>query len=866
VLLLCAACAAAEPRFSFLATPGKLPKDVVPKHYALRIVPAATQDRFTGTAQIDIDVAKPVAAIELNALELEFQKAQLGAMSLAAKFDPERETVALTPASGTIAPGRYRLDIEYSGRILKHPIGLHQVSYRERDGQKLVEKTMLATFMEPVHARRLFPGWDEPVFRATFDIAVVVDDHLTVVSNMPMTRETRLAGGKKEVAFARSPSMSTYLVAFFVGELDYLEDNVDGVALRIYTTKGKAARARFAMTATKEVVRYFNDYFGVRYALPKLDQLAVPPGLFGAEENWGAIHYNEGRLLYDEDDPSLLQQQRIYGLVAHEIAHQWLGNLVTMAWWDNLWLKEGFASWMATKTMERFRPQWQARLRGALWRQEAMGDDARRTTHAIQTPVTNDARAMDVFDAITYSKGETFIGMLESYLGDEAFREGLRRYLRTHQYSSTTTADLWHHLSEASGRDVAALAAPWTEQPGFPLVTVEQRCSNGAAEVTLSQQRFTLNDPRAQRLTWKVPVILADAAGARHTLLLDREPQRLRLKTCGAIRANVGHTGYYRVQYDPRSFELLARELPRLEPSDRLRLLLDSFALMQAGRLDAGRYLALVNALQDESDPRVWDHVADALRFLRSLLDAPADQASFDAATVHLLRKPFARVGWDARPGEGADDALVRRQLIYELGRAGDADIVREARARFAARSSKAIDASVRSAVLNVVARHADDATFDALQQWLRTATDADLKNDLRTALRHVGRPERLQRWLETLLTTDELPPGDAVFDISRSGLDSGQGELAWRFVVANLPALLAKASPRGRVWVLPEAARASADAARADELLALTKQHLDPGAYYIAEKNADWIRLRAEVKSREAARAVRWARGTLGT
>ena len=838
----------------------------MPKHYALRIVPDVARERFAGRAQIEIEVARPVAAIELNALELEFQKVQLDSTPLAVKFERERETVALAPASGTIAPGRYRLEIEYSGRIARFANGLHQVPYKEREGERLVEKVMLGTHMEPVHARRLFPGWDEPAFRATFDIAVVIDERLTAVSNMPVSATTPLPEGRKEVAFARSVSMPTYLVALFVGELDVLEDSVDGIALRIYTTKGKAARARFAMQATKEMVPFFNEYFGARYSLPKLDQLAVPGGLMGAMENWGAIYYNEGRLLYDEAEPSLRQQQRIYGLIAHEIAHQWFGNLVTMAWWDNLWLNEGFATWMSTKTSERFHPDWHARLRGALWRQEAMTDDARRTTHPIQTPVTDDARAMDLFDAITYSKGEAFIGMLESYLGEEAFRDGIRRYMRTHPFSNTTTADLWHHLSQASGRDVAAFAAPWTEQPGFPLVKVEQRCANGAAEVTVTQERFTLNDPRALRLTWKVPVTLVDAAGVRRTLLLEGAPQRLQLPRCGALRANVGNTGYYRVHYDARSFDLLVRELPRLEASDRLRLLLDSFALMQAGQLDAGRYLALVDALGDEADPRVWEHVTEALRFLRELIAAPADQAAFDGAIARVLRRPFARIGWDARPGEAPDTPQVRRLLIEALGRAGDAATVREAQARFAARASRPLDATVRPALLNVVGRHADAATFDALVGWLRSATDAEIKLELRTALRHLGGREQLRRWLDLLLATDELPPAEAVYDISHSSQDSGQGDLVWEFVRANLPALLAKASPRGRSYLLPETAARSADAARADELVALTRKHLPAGAYYQAEKTADWIRLRAQVKAREAPRALHWARGILGT
>jgi hypothetical protein len=286
---------------------------------------------------------------------------------------------------------------------------------------------------------------------------------------------------------------------------------------------------------------------------------------------------------------------------------------------------------------------------------------------------------------------------------------------------------------------------------------------------------------------------------------------------------------------------------------------------MQAGSLDAGQYLALVDALGDEDDPRIWEQVIEALRFLRDLIDAPADQAAFDRAVARVLGRSFARVGWSTQPNEQADRALLRRLLVDALGRAGDAATVREAQARFAARESKPIDAALRPALLNVVGRHADEATFEALLRWVRSATDAEIKGQVRSALRHVSDADRLQRWLGLLLATDELPPGDAVYDISHSGIDSGQNDLAWQFVRANLPAILAKASPRGRAYLLPEAAAPAADAARADELIALTRAHLEPGAYYQAEKTADWIRLKAQVKAREMRRAVRWARGILG-
>jgi len=864
VAALLAASAHAEP--SPVTTPGKLPKDVVPRHYALRIVPAAGYDRFEGRAIIDIEVRKPVPAIVLNAADLSFASARLRTsageeIDLGASFDAKRETATLAPASGLVAAGDYRLQIDYAGRIGRHPQGFYQLRYKLREQGRLVEKIMLATKMEPVHARKLFPAWDEPAFRATFDISTVVDASLAAVSNMPAAATTPLAGGKKEVTFSRSVSMPTYLVALFIGEMDKLEDGVDGVQLGIYTAKGKSEQARFAMAATKQIVRYFNGYFGVRYALPKLDQLALPGGSVGAMENWGAIAYNEGVFLYDPAEGSLRQRQRVYGITAHEIAHQWFGNLVTMAWWDNLWLNEGFASWMATRTAERFHPEWGAAKRSALFKDVAMAEDGRRMTHPIQTPVADDARAMDVFDSITYGKGEAFIRMLEGYLGERVFREGIRRYMREHAFSNTTTADLWRHLAQASGRDIQTLAAGWTEQPGYPVVKLTQRCDGDRAVITLAQERFTLNDPAAPSLAWNIPVILADARDARRTVLLGPAPAEVRFGSCGPVRANVGNAGYFRVQYDDRNLQRIGRTLAQLDALERLRLLQDTFALMQAGRLDSARYLALVDGLGNEADRSVWEHVIGALRFLRELVDAPEALADFDRYSVQVLRKPFARIGWEARPKESGDAAILRGALIEALGRSGDAAVIREARERFLGRDAKPIEATIRPAVLNVVGRYADDKSFEALLGLLRNVTQIGYKLEVQSALRQLADPKLAQRWLELLLTTDELAPDEAVANLSRLGGDSGQIELGWRFTLAHLSEIYAKASPRGRVYVLPGAAAPFADAARAEELIALTKTNLDASALYQAEKTADWIRLKAAVKAREMRRVLDWAR-----
>ena len=857
---LCIAQASAEPRFAFATTPGKLPKDVVPKHYTLRITPES--ERFDGEVDIEIEVKRAVPAIVLNAAELSFKSVRLrrsdGAdEALEPAFDPKQETAALKPAR-PIAPGNYRLSIAYSGKIARHFQGLYRIAYKQNEGDRLVEKTVLATHMEPVSARRLFPGWDEPVFRATFDIAAVVDESLTVVSNMPQAKVGPRPGGKKEVRFEPSVPMSTYLVALFVGEMDVLEDEVDGIRLRIYTARGKSGRARYAMESTKQLVHYYNEYFGERYPLAKLDQIAVPGGGGGAMENWGAIAYNEARLLYDPQRDSLRQQQSVYGIIAHEIAHQWFGNLVTMAWWDNLWLNEGFATWMAEKTTDRFNPPWGMRQRYALSKEWALGEDARRTTHPIQTPVENDTRAMDVFDSISYAKGGAVLRMLEGYLGEDVFRSGVRRYVRAHRLSSTTTADFWHHLGDASGRDIPKLVSGWTEQPGFPVIKVSQACENGGAVVRLVQTRFRLNDPAAQELKWNVPIVLADASGTRRAVLLERDAQSVRLGSCGPVLANAGDTGYYRVEYDDAAFGGLVASVKSLSALDRLRLLSDTFALVQAGRADVRRYLSLVETLGDETDRSIWDQVTGSLRFLGDLVEEPQDRIAFDRFTAAILEKPFARVGWDARPGEPPDAALLRRSLVYALGRAGQKEVVREAQARFA--SGARLEPAIRPAVLDVVGRYADEATYQALLDRMRTATDITDKWEAQSALRQMRDPKLLTRLMD-LMMTDELPPGDAVYNLTHAGSDSDRVELGWRFVRSRLPEVLAKASERQRPYVLPDAAWGFSDAARADELITLTRARLNPTAMYQAEKTADWIRLKAAVKEREAARAVAWAR-----
>src|SRR5207249_40323 len=441
---------AVEKPFNFNETPGKLPKEVVPTEYAIRIVPNLDNFTFAGSESVKLNVRSPIHQLVLNELELKIEAASADGKELplsAIKTDNENELLTLT-LSSELAVGDHALALRFTGKINEQGQGLFYVRYQEQGSG--ARKVMLGTQFEATDARRFFPCWDEPDFRSRFQLTVVVPENWLAVSNMPIESERvvrrvpfappsqKITGGK-EVRFASTPPMSSYLNAFVAGELDFIESRVGPTQIRVIATKGKAELGRYALEVSAEILKYYNDYFGVPYPLPKLDQIAIPGGFGGAMENWGGITYYETGLLFDPEKSSAATRQGIYEVIAHETAHQWFGDLVTMAWWDNLWLNEGFASWMGTKCTAHFNPQWEVWLekntprdptrRTGISKELEMEGDARSTTHPIQQPIANEAEANSAFDDITYRKGQAFLLMLESFLGENTFRDGIRRYM-----------------------------------------------------------------------------------------------------------------------------------------------------------------------------------------------------------------------------------------------------------------------------------------------------------------------------------------------------------------------------------------------------------------------------------------------------
>jgi len=849
----------AERPFSFKETPGKLPKEVIPTNYSIRVVPSIDKLAFTGTETVKLNVRGPVHQLILNALELEITEVSLDGKQLpksAIKADKEKELLTLA-LSSELPPGNHTLALSFSGKINQQGQGLFYMRYQEHGSG--TKKIMFGTQFEATDARRFFPCWDEPVFRARFQLTVVVPENWLAVSNMPVESEKKIAGGK-EVRFAPTPPMSSYLNVFVAGELDLIESRIGPTQIRVLATKGKAELGRYALEATAQILQYYNDYFGIAYPLPKLDQIALPGGFGGAMENWGGITYYESALLFDPKNSSAETKQNIYEVLAHEMAHQWFGDLVTMAWWDNLWLNEGFASWMGTKCTVHFNPQWEVWLRRNLPRdptrrvgfakEQAMESDARSTTHPIQQPVATEAEANNAFDDITYKKGQSFLRMLESFLGEEVFRDGIRRYIAAHKYSNSTTADLWNALSEASKKPVGEIAAGWTEQPGFPVVKVNRE---GDGNIRLTQERFTVNFKNAPPLEWKIPLTYSVVGETTATLLMTSKIDNLRnIPVNRALKLNVNGTGNYRVEYDAPSWDLLLRSLPSLSVEDRVNLLSDTWALVQANRASVSIYFGLVGKLPPSTDSAEREQVINVLDFINRLLVGSPEYEKFQRYARSLLRPTFETLGWEPKEGEPSTAGNLRASLISALADLNDPEMIAGCRTRFEKylANPASVAPDLRPSVFAVVGHYADEKTWTKLHELGLKTTSIEEKQNYYAALAEAIDPRLVKNTLPIALS-DELPTSRATFLVPMVARDSGHPDIAWDFAKANMKALLAKTDAAGANRYAPSLFTFFSDDSRADELKRYAKNNLPPAGAPEVAKALDEVQFRAEFKRR---------------
>jgi aminopeptidase N len=864
VVLVASGAARAEPIFSFDATPGKLPKVVIPTHYAIELRPDAESLALPGVGVIDIDVREPTARLTLNAVDIAIASvtADDGAQRADVALDAAAETATFTFAR-PLSAGAHRLRIEFTARINRFDRGFFFVDYPTDGGVK----RLLTSKLEPADARRIFPCWDEPAFKASFALTVTVPRHVLAVGNMPVVREEPIEPNLKKVTFAPTPKMSTYLFVLTVGELERITAEADGVTIGVVATSGKAVYGQFALESAVKLLAWFNDYFGVKYPLPKLDLIAVPGGFGGAMENWGGITFFESRLLFDPATNPDSARRGIFSIIAHEMAHQWFGDLVTMAWWDNLWLNEGFATWMATKAAEQFHPQWQSWLNGYGQKQFAMSLDARRTSHPIQQPVADESEAMIAFDAITYNKGQALIRMLENYLGQAAFRDGIRAYMAAHAYGSTTTADLWRSLERASHKPVTEIAASFTEQDGVPLILAETVCTGNTQRLSLRQDRFVIAPVGAAALparNWQIPVAVGKVGGASSAdVVLLQGSTDIPAGSCGeAIKVNLGDIGYYRVAYGPTSTAALAKSLRQMSPTDRVNFLADNWAMVQAGRAELSSYLAMVEGVGVEDRRPVWDQIVMAFSTLNRLSRGRPERPALQRYIVAKLHPVFGRLGWDGSGSGDDDNTLLRGALIRTLGELGDEAVIAEAKLRFAGflRDPNSLPAALRDSVVHVVGITADRAAYDTLLTLARnsTVTSERLRYYFAAAS---ARDPALARATLDLARGNEVP-GTIVTGLVNTVASSGeQTELAWDFLRKNYDALLAKQGPEFRDQFIANFMTNFSDAGRAAELAAFAPVQATSGGRMMAGRAQEVIAISADLKARALPAIDAWIR-----
>ncbi|HEY8052530.1 MAG TPA: M1 family metallopeptidase [Steroidobacteraceae bacterium] len=750
--------ALAEAPFDFDKAPGRLPKNVVPVAYDVAVVPNIAAKTFTGTESVSLKFREATGQVVFNTLNLTLKNVRLDGKPVKdVKNDNDAQLATVTLAAPAAA-GTHTLTMAYSGVIESRPQGLFAQPYGKVGGG---EGVLLTTQMESTDARRVFPCWDEPAFRATFTLTATVPAEWRTISNMPLAKRA-VHGKLATVTFERSPKMPAYLVEFTAGDVREVKDASGKVHFGVWAVAGHEAEGAAALTYAKQILADYNDYFGYDFPLPKLDSIAIPGGFGGAMENWGAITYNDSALLLSSGS-SIGNAQGVYSTMAHEMAHQWNGDLVTMGWWDDLWLNESFASWMAAKETDRRNPGWKWWEAQDGSKEAAMAPDSHASSHAIQVHVTDELQAANAFDpTITYNKGQAVLRMLEAYLGPDAFRDGIRRYMKARAFGNATSADLWNALSAASNQDVGAIAAGWTEQAGFPLVSVTAECdAQGKRSVSLSQQRFFLEGGAGDTSHWSVPLQIRVGAAAPMTVLLTQQGQRIAAGTCQEpLSANADAIGYYRVQYDATTLGTNTRAFGTLPDADRIALLDDQWALVQAHGAPLASYLALAEGMRNSVDSSAWQQINNSLGAIEYDERGTPGHDAFAAYARSLIKPVADRLGWDAKANETPDLQNLRRTVIQNLGVWGDAGVIAEARRRFAAfvKDRSVITPDDQPMILTIVGLHSDKATFEELHKLARESKDDSERRRLYVALagaRDAGLGEQAAK----IALDPEIPP-----------------------------------------------------------------------------------------------------------
>lgn len=691
------------------------------------------------------------------------------------KFDEVR-----LHSQSMIYPGNYTVELEFKGKITSQMNGMYPCEFK-LDGK---DKSLIATQFESHHAREVFPCIDEPESKATFDLTLTTPQSETVLANTPIAKQDK-KDGQAITTFEETPVMSTYLLAFAYGEMGFKEAKTkQEVTVRTFATPDKVNQTDFALDIAVKCLEFYSEYFAIDYPLEKLDMIALPDFASGAMENWGLVTYREQCMLVDPENTSVGTKQYVAMVVAHELAHQWFGNLVTMRWWTDLWLNEGFASWIEYLAVDHIFPEWQ------MWtqfiadeQQMALRLDALENTHPIEVPVHHPDEIRTIFDAISYSKGASVIHMLNNYLGKDIFRDGLRHYLKEHAYKNTDTIDLWASLAKVSGKPVEKFMHAWTSQSGFPIVIADL----SSDKPSLKQERFYLSLPEHKSgHKWPVPTL----ASGLNTEEFDTTTISLDTKKVDSeLIINSGRSGFYRVAYDSKHLNNLSKKVVAgsLEPIDRMGLLSDSFESAKAGYLSTVSALELLANFQNESNAAVWDCLSAAIGDVRSVMGSDdAIREAMKPMIAKLASKQLKRLGWKPKAKEEYFDTLLRPTVLGLSASSDVPDVITEIDELFAKmKKTSNIDPDIRSVVWNTVARRGSKKEFTKFVNWHNTEDSSEIRTTLAAAITGFKQPELVQEALE-MVKTSTVRNQDAGYWIAYGLMNRFGRDIAWKWMRDN--------------------------------------------------------------------------------
>ena len=846
--------------------PYRLPASVVPSHYKLHIRPNLESETFSGEVDIEVDISETVSEIILNSIEIEVKSARLisshAEIGIAAfNYDEELERVTLHLDSQA-SPGSYHLMVEFNGILNRKLAGFYISTFTDETG---AERKIATTQFESTDARRAFPCFDEPAMKASFEIALTVPADLFAASNGPIVSQELSADGSEcTVKFGTTIKMSTYLVAFIVGPFEATEPvDVDGVPLRIIHPIGKGHLTPFALESGAFALKYFIDYYGIPYPGEKLDLVAVPDFAFGAMENLGCVTFREVILLVDKEKATQPELLRIADVIAHELAHMWFGDLVTMRWWNGIWLNEAFATFMAALCTDAFNPEWRRWDQFSLERSAAFDVDSLQKTRPIEFEVKSPSDADGMFDLLTYEKGGSVLRMLEQHLGADNFRDGIRHYLKKHEYGNTETSDLWDALEEVTGEPVRSTMDAWIYQRGYPIVNVKQ--CDGCNKTILTQNRFFYKSPENQDQTvWPIPtgIRYSDPDGQTHSmkmLMTEGDIEVPELAQARWVNANAGSNGFYRVNYSPDLMAALRDAMGEMEAIERYSLVDDQWSATLAGESSAVDFLKLAAGYTNEDDLDVWTLLTANLATLERMIERDDAKSEMHTLLSDLYHAGMSRLGWEPGTDDSPRDLELRGVLARSLAISArdDGALSRLRGLHDEYLAGERIEPNLASASANAVAVMGSSNDYEIfIDRFKNGHTPQEERRYMALLASFPGKSE-MQNTLQMCINS-EVRSQDAPYLVGACMTNRHHGPVAWEFVKSNWDEML-EMYPDNSIVRMLGGIRALSKPEQAADINQFFKTHKVPTGELTLEQYFERLDVNVAFRQRETARLAEW-------